>query len=30
MWYTVLSRAKPGMAENRQIHYDEHRLWLEE
>jgi uncharacterized protein YciI len=30
MWYIVLSRAKPGMAENQQTHYDEHRLWLEE
>ena len=30
MGYIVLSRAKPGMAENQQTHYDEHRLWLEE
>ena len=30
MWYIVLSRAQPGMAENQQAHYDEHRLWLEE
>jgi len=30
MWYIVLSRAKSGMAEEQQTHYDEHRLWLEE
>jgi uncharacterized protein YciI len=30
MWYIVLSHAKPGMADNQQTHYDEHRLWLEE
>lgn len=30
MWYIVLSRSKPGMQEDKQIHYDEHRLWLEE
>lgn len=30
MWYIVLSRAKPGMAENQRIHYQEHRRWLEE
>ena len=30
MWYIVLSRAQPGMAEHQQAHYDEHRLWLEE
>lgn len=30
MWYIVLSHAKPGMAEEQQAHYDEHRLWLEE
>jgi uncharacterized protein YciI len=29
MWYIVLSRSKPEMEENKQIHYDEHRLWLE-
>jgi uncharacterized protein YciI len=30
MWYIVLSRSKPEMDEDKQIHYDEHRLWLEE
>ncbi len=30
MWYIVLSRWKPEMEENKQTHYDDHRLWLEE
>jgi uncharacterized protein YciI len=30
MWYLVLSRSKPEMEENKQAHYSEHRLWLEE
>ena len=30
MWYIVLSRSKPETEENKQIHYEEHRLWLEE
>lgn len=29
MWYLVLSRAT-GSEENRQLHYEEHRRWLEE
>src|SRR5215475_1439201 len=29
MWYIVLSRSKPEMEEDKQTHYDEHRLWLE-
>ena len=30
MWYIVLSRSKPEMEDDKQNHYDEHRLWLEE
>lgn len=29
MWYLILSRAT-GKEENRQLHYEEHRKWLEE
>ncbi len=29
MWYIVLSRSKPEMQDEKQNHYDEHRLWLE-
>ena len=29
MWYIVLSRSKPEMEGDKQAHYDEHRLWLE-
>lgn len=29
MWYIVLSRSKPEMEQDKQSHYDEHRLWLE-
>lgn len=29
MWYIVLSRSKPEMEEDKETHYDEHRLWLE-
>lgn len=30
MWYIVLSRSRPEMEEHKQVHYEEHRLWLEE
>jgi len=30
MWYIVLSRSKPETEEDKQAHYDEHRLWLEQ
>jgi uncharacterized protein len=30
MWYIVLSRSLPEKEEAKQIHYEEHRLWLEE
>jgi hypothetical protein len=30
MWYIVLSRALPEQEESKQVHYGEHRRWLEE
>jgi uncharacterized protein len=30
MWYIVLSRSLPGKEENKEMHYEEHRRWLED
>ena len=30
MWYIVLSRQLPDQEENKQVHVEEHRRWLEE
>jgi uncharacterized protein YciI len=30
MWYIILSRSLPEKAEIQQLHYEEHRQWLED
>jgi uncharacterized protein YciI len=30
MWYLVLSRSLPDQEENKQLHYEEHRQWLDD
>lgn len=30
MWYIVLSRSLPEKAEARELHYEEHRKWLDD
>ncbi len=30
MWYIVLSRSLPEKEESKQLHYEEHRKWLED
>jgi uncharacterized protein YciI len=30
MWYLILSRSLPDQEENKQLHYEEHRQWLDD
>src|SRR5919106_728500 len=30
MWYIVLSRSLPEQEKNKELHYEEHRQWLED